>query len=67
MKTEYVIACLSEEDVNVGWMQGLPQLRLPRTLPLASVPPLGPLHLMGAGSCAEVAHLEGLWEKGVAS
>lgn len=39
-------------------------VHLSRTLPLSPVPPLRPLHLAQAGSCAEVAWLEGLWRKG---
>lgn len=64
MKTEYVIDCLSEEDVN-GWPDvGAATTPSPQDIPLSSVPALRPPHLMWAGSCAEVAQLEGLWGKG---
>lgn len=62
VKTEYVIDCLSEDDVN-GWPDaGAATAPSPRDIPLSSVPPLR--HLMWAGLCAEVARSEGLWGKG---
>lgn len=64
VKTEYMIECLSEEDVN-GWPDaGAATAPSPSDIPLSSVPALSPPHLMWAGSWATVARLEGLWGKG---